>query len=68
MTKILDIFEAVYATFDFMTKSMGKAHQYLGMTVDFRTREEVKISMYDYIKKAQDAPRRYKRILTYSIR
>jgi len=33
-----------------MTVSRGKVHQYLGMTLDYRVRGQVKISMFDYIK------------------
>jgi len=54
ITKILDKLEKVYATIDPMTKTRGKLHQYLGMTIDYRTKGEVKISMYDYIKKMID--------------
>jgi hypothetical protein len=33
-----------------MKVSRGKVHEYLGMTIDFRTRGQVKISMFKYIK------------------
>ena len=28
----------------------GKVHKYLGMTLDFTTKGQVKISMFDYVK------------------
>ena len=33
-----------------MTITRGKVHEYLGMTFDFSTRGEVKITMFDYVK------------------
>ena len=33
----------------------GKVHKYLGMTLDFSTKKQVKISMIDYIKEIIDA-------------
>jgi len=32
-----------------MTISRGKVHKYLGMTLDYRTSGQVKITMYDYV-------------------
>jgi hypothetical protein len=33
-----------------MKVSRGKSHKYLGMTLDFTTKGQVKISMVDYVK------------------
>ena len=33
-----------------MTVSRGKVHKYLGMTLDYSVRGQIKISMYDYIE------------------
>ena len=38
-----------------MKVSRGKNHKYLGMTLDFTTKGQVKISMIDYIKEVVDA-------------
>jgi hypothetical protein len=38
-----------------MKVSQGKIHKYLGMTLDFSTKGEVKISMIDYIKEVISA-------------
>jgi hypothetical protein len=32
-----------------MTVSRGKIHQYLGMTLDYTVRGQVKITMFDYV-------------------
>ena len=34
-----------------MTVVRGKVHEYLGMSIDFETPGEVKLTMYDYIQK-----------------
>ena len=47
-----------------MTVSRGQVHEYLGMTLDFRTKGEVQISMEHYIDvMLQDAPEEMKRPL-----
>ncbi len=38
-----------------MKVSRGKVHKYLGMTLNFTTKGEVKISMVDYVKEVIDA-------------
>jgi hypothetical protein len=38
-----------------MKVSRGKMHKYLGMTLDFSTKGEVKISMTDYVKEVISA-------------
>ena len=38
-----------------MKVSRGKVHKYLGMTLDFTTKGQVKISMVDYVKEIVDA-------------
>ena len=37
-----------------MKVSRGKVHKYLGMTLDFTTKGQVKISMVDYVKEVID--------------
>ena len=37
-----------------MKVSRGKVHKYLGMTLDFTTKGQVKISMVDYVKEVVD--------------
>jgi hypothetical protein len=38
-----------------MAVSRGKIHKYLGMTLDFTTRGQVKITMYDYVDEILEA-------------
>jgi hypothetical protein len=38
-----------------MKVSQGKVHKYLGMTLDFTTKGQVKISLVDYVKEVVDA-------------
>jgi len=33
-----------------MTVSHGKTHKYLGMTLDYTTSGQVKVTMFDYIE------------------
>jgi hypothetical protein len=43
--------EKEYASRDPLTVMRGKLHEYLGMTVDFRTKLQVTFTQYDYLKK-----------------
>jgi hypothetical protein len=43
--------EKEYARRDPLTVMRGKLHEYLGMTVDFRTKLQVSFTQYDYLKK-----------------
>jgi hypothetical protein len=51
VTEIIELLKKVYAKTDPMKVNRTKIHEYLGMTIDFTTDGEVKITMYDYIKK-----------------
>ena len=44
----------LYAKLDPMKITRGKVHQYLGMTIDHRSKGEVCITMYGFIKKMID--------------
>ena len=54
VTNILQKLESLYAKLDPMTMMRGKVHQYLGMTIDHRSKGEVCITMYGFIKKMID--------------
>jgi hypothetical protein len=43
--------DGIYGKTDPMTVNRTEVHQYLGMTIDFRVKGEVRITMYDYIQK-----------------
>ncbi len=34
-----------------LTENVGKVHDYLGMTIDFSFTKEVKVNMWDYLRK-----------------
>jgi len=52
VTKILQKLEAVYTKLDPMKMTRGNLHQYLGMTIDYHSKGEVRITMYyNFIKK-----------------
>ena len=51
VTDIIGKFDKAYATIDKLTIRRGKVHEYLGMTIDFNTKGEVRLSMYDMIQK-----------------
>ena len=40
-----------YGSLENLTVTRGKVHEYLGMTIDFRTKYEVRFSQYDFLKK-----------------
>jgi hypothetical protein len=40
-----------YGTLENLTVTRGKVHEYLGMTIDFRVKSEVRFSQYNFLKK-----------------
>jgi len=55
VTKMLDWLKSIYG--DRMRITRGKIHDYLGMTLDFTTRGELRVTMVDYLKQAiEDFP------------
>eukprot|EP00536_Pseudo-nitzschia_multiseries_P010625 jgi/Psemu1/203784/e_gw1.332.17.1 len=46
--------DTIYGRTDPLTIRRGPIHEYLGMTIDFSTKGQVMITMYDYIKKLID--------------
>jgi hypothetical protein len=40
-----------YGSLENLTVTRGKVHEYLGMTLDFRVKSEVRFSQYDFLKK-----------------
>ena len=50
VTEYITELERVYGTRDELTVLRGKVHEYLGMTVDFRTGDCV-LSQFDFLKK-----------------
>jgi hypothetical protein len=40
-----------YGSLENLTVTRGKVHEYLGMTIDFRVKSEVRFSQYDFLKK-----------------
>ena len=54
VTNTIQKLESVYARLDPMTMTREKLHQYLGMTIDYRSKGEVRITMYNFIKKMID--------------
>ena len=51
VTKYIKLLEQQYGKRDPLTVTRGLIHEYLGMTFDLRTKGEVALSQYDYIKK-----------------
>ena len=49
--KMIECLQSVYGRTDPMTVNRGSVHQYLGMTIDFQKKGEVRITMYDYVQK-----------------
>ena len=49
--KVINQLRDIYGKTDPMTENIGKIHEYLGMTVDYSNKGEVKITMYDYVQK-----------------
>ena len=51
VTMYINKLQEAYGKREDLTVTRGKVHEYLGMTVDFRVKYEVKFSQYDGIKK-----------------
>jgi Reverse transcriptase (RNA-dependent DNA polymerase) len=52
VTEIISKIEAIFGSLDApVTKTRGKVHDYLGMTIDFSKNGAVEFTMIDYIKK-----------------
>ena len=51
VSDIIEKLDKEYGSKDSLTVTRGPVHEYLGMTVDFRTPGECSFSQYDYIKK-----------------
>ncbi len=54
VTKVIGLIEGEFGKEAPLTKTRGKVHDYLGMTIDFGTPGVVKFTMVDYIKKMLD--------------
>ena len=54
VTDFLKELSKIYGKTDPLTIKRGKIHDYLGMTIDFSTDQQVMITMYDYIVKLID--------------
>jgi hypothetical protein len=55
VTQMITWLKSIYG--EDMMVSRGRVHDYLGMTLDFTTKGEVKITMIDYLKKViSDSP------------
>ena len=50
VTSIIDIIEAEFGKEAPLTKTRGKVHEYLGMTIDYSTEGKVRFSMIDYVE------------------
>jgi hypothetical protein len=48
---VIERLRKIYGKTDPMTVNRGKEHDYLGMSIDFRTKGAVKITMYDYVQR-----------------
>jgi hypothetical protein len=55
VTIIIDMLEKEFGKEAPLTKTRGKIHEYLGMTIDFTESRKVRFSMIDYIKNMLDA-------------
>jgi hypothetical protein len=51
VTEFLSKLQAIYGQTDPLTITRGKKHEYLGMSIDFTRKGEVRLSMYDYVHK-----------------
>jgi hypothetical protein len=49
VTEVIALFSTEYAKKAPLTVTRGKMHEYLGMTLDYRTTGKVKLTMYKYI-------------------
>jgi hypothetical protein len=50
VTEMIELLEGEFGKEAPLTKTRGKVHEYLGMTIDFSTPGKVKFSMIDYIQ------------------
>ena len=50
-SNIIKKFDKAHATIDKLTMHRRKVHEYLGMTIDFTSIGEVKLSMHDMMQK-----------------
>ena len=50
VTEVIDMIEAEFGKEAPLTKSRGKVHEYLKMTIDFSTVGKVRFSMIDYVQ------------------
>jgi hypothetical protein len=50
VTSIIKLLESEFGKEAPLTKTRGKVHEYLGMTIDFSLPEKVKFIMLDYMK------------------
>ena len=55
VTEVIDLLERQFGKEAPLTKTRGKVHEYLGMTIDYSVPGKVKFSMIDYIKNMLDA-------------
>jgi hypothetical protein len=56
VTQVLEMFEGVYGSKDApLTITRGKVHDYLGMTIYYRVKGKVRITMVDSIQAMLDA-------------
>ena len=61
VTSIINSLSTRYGGAILLTISRGKIYEYLGMTFDYTTAEEVKVTMYDYIDRLlENAPTLWK--------
>jgi hypothetical protein len=54
VTEVIDMVEAEFGKEAPLTKTRGKVHEYLGMTIDFSTDGKVRFSMIDYVQAILD--------------
>ena len=50
VTGVIDMVEAEFGKEASLTKTRGKVHEYLGMTIDFSVDKKVRFSMIDYVQ------------------
>ena len=55
VTEMIDLLEMEFGNEAPLTKTRGKVHEYLGMTIDFSEKGKVKFSMIDYVQKMLDS-------------
>jgi hypothetical protein len=55
VTEMIDLLKKRFGKDSPLTKTRGKVHEYLGMTIDFLVPGKVRFSMIDYVKNMLDA-------------